>query len=452
MANSLFGMMNSSASGLMASQILINTTANNLYNSDREGYTRQRVLLSANSPIYYRGTGYLGAGVNIDDIQRLRDQHLDGQIYKETSSLKENQAKLDALKELETIFNEPSDTGLNAIMKDFWNGWDEISKNPENTTMQEIIKQNGQMVADQLNEFANKINSSLEGIDKRQESAIASTVDLINNLNEINKQLKEAHNMDPTRTPNELLDQRDALVKKISETIPVDIKYNNDFTIEMTSTLQDGTKLDVLGLQGTDDATTKANLEAVIPNLTSGSLKGNAEVKNSFETNYLPKLNEYTKALADSINKIQVDNGGVPFFTYDATDPLGSISVNKELMDGTADIVVGVDGAGDGSVARAILNIRDTKLSINGRDTTLNQFYQDVIGEVGIETKNIASKKKNNETMLGYLDAKYESLSGVSKDEEMSFLIQYQKSYEANARVITTITDMLDTIINRMGV
>ncbi|HAX72175.1 MAG TPA: hypothetical protein DCY20_01485, partial [Firmicutes bacterium] len=78
--------------------------------------------------------------------------------------------------------------------------------------------------------------------------------------------------------------------------------------------------------------------------------------------------------------------------------------------------------------------------------------FKTIISNIGSETKRAQDSLTSQETILTHLQTKAESLSGVSMDEEVAYLVQFQKSYEANAKVISTITDMLDTIINRMGV
>ena len=439
MANSIFGMMNSSTTGLMTSQAAINITGNNIANANTDGYTRQRVTVGNARPIYMNSVGYLGTGVQIKDIQRIRDQHLDVQVRNETSTLKEFEAKKEVMNEIETIFKEPSETGLNKMMTDMWNSWEELSKNADSSTMQTLVKENSKAVADQLNHFTTLLNKTVENINNRQDSQSEMAANIITKINDVNNLLENAYKMDPNKSPNELLDQRDALTKQLSEYMPIEVTVNANHTISVTTSVN-GQNEDVLALD-------KQGIKDITPDLKTGSLKG-LEDSKQYAGEYQTQLNEYTKALANSINKIHTDNGGVEIFTFDPNNPAGTVTLNPNLDN----IVAGTSGNGDGSVALEILKLRDEKVTINGVDTKFDQYYKDLIGDVGVKSQHAESMVEGQQTLIGYLEERYESISGVSIDEEVVNLVQFQKAYDANAKVIATLTEMLDTIINRLGV
>ena len=439
MANSIFGMMNSSTTGLMTSQAAINITGNNIANANTDGYTRQRVTVGNARPIYMNSVGYLGTGVQIKDIQRIRDQHLDVQVRNETSTLKEFEAKKEVMNEIETIFKEPSETGLNKMMTDMWNSWEELIKNADNSTMQTLVKENSKAVADQLNHFTTLLNKTVENINNRQDSQSEIAANIITKINDVNNLLANAYKTDPSKSPNELLDQRDALTKQLSEYMPIEVTVNANHTISVTTSVN-GQNEDVLALD-------KQGIKDITPDLKTGSLKG-LEDSKQYAGEYQTQLNEYTKALANSINKIHTDNGGVEIFTFDPNNPAGTVTLNPNLDK----IVAGTSGDGDGSVALEILKLRDEKVTINGVDTKFDQYYKDLIGDVGVKSQHAESMVEGQQTLIGYLEERYESISGVSIDEEVVNLVQFQKAYDANAKVISTLTEMLDTIINRLGV
>lgn len=439
MANTLFGMMNSSTTGLMTSQAAINVTGNNIANVNTTGYTRQRVTVGNARPIYMNGMGYLGTGVQIKDIQRIRDQHLDVQLRNETSTLKEFEAKEEIMNELETIFNEPSETGLNKMMTEMWNAWEELSKNADNSTMQTLVKENSKAVADQLNHFTTLLNKTIEGIEARQDSQTEMAANIITQINDVNKLLVNAYKTDPTKSPNELLDQRDALTQQLSEYMPIEVTIKDNHTIEVKTSVN-GQDTDVLALD-------KQGIKKIAPNLKTGALKGFEDTK-TYVNDYQKQLNEYTVALTDAINKIHQNHGGKPIFTLDKNNPAGTVTLNPDLDN----IVAGTTGASDGSVALEILKLRDETVTIGGVTTKFDQYYKDLIGDVGVKSQHSQSMVKGQQTLISYLEERQESVSGVSIDEEVVNLVQFQKAYDANARVISTITEMLDTIINRLGV
>lgn len=442
MANTLFGMMNSGSTGLMGAQIGINITGNNIQNIKTPGYTRQRALFTSNRPVYYSNTGYLGTGVGVQDIQRLRDKHLDAQIRTETSSYNQYLSKQEILSDIEAIFGEPNEVGLNVDMDAFWDSLGELAKHPDNSTIHTLVKENSKVIADKLNSLSSQLDSISGEADIRQNHQEEVAADLISRINELNSVLAKSHQVDPNHTPNELLDERDLLTKQLSELMSIEVSINENFTVDVeVITSVGGTSKDALTMN-------KDDIRAIAGDLVSGSIKGYHDAKTSATDKYKANFNQFAESLATMVN----NNQGYEFFQFDPANPAGSIVVNPDLINGTIDLNTGPNGSGDNSVILDLLKLRDEKVSIGGVNTTLNQFYKDVVASVGIEVQHANSSVKNQETVLTYLNNKFESLSGISEDEEMINLVQFQSAYDANAKFIQTVTQMLDTILNDMGV
>ncbi|MFA9558921.1 flagellar hook-associated protein FlgK [Evansella sp. AB-rgal1] len=108
--------------------------------------------------------------------------------------------------------------------------------------------------------------------------------------------------------------------------------------------------------------------------------------------------------------------------------------------------------AGDGSNALALANVKDRNLEFNGTTTNVQSFYQGVIGNMAVATRESERNMNNTESLRDSVENRRQSVSGVSLDEEMANMIQFQHAYNAAARNITVIDEMLDRIINGMGV
>ncbi|MDO9574323.1 MAG: flagellar basal body rod C-terminal domain-containing protein, partial [Candidatus Contubernalis sp.] len=128
-----------------------------------------------------------------------------------------------------------------------------------------------------------------------------------------------------------------------------------------------------------------------------------------------------------------------------------------------------IEGAnpGDGSNALAIAKLRysriDTspdpddphnikvriKLDLNGVSTFEN-FYRDSIARMGVDAQESQHMAENQAALIGLMNKRRDSISGVSLDEELANMVQFQLAYQASARLITTLNEIYDTIINRM--
>lgn len=107
--------------------------------------------------------------------------------------------------------------------------------------------------------------------------------------------------------------------------------------------------------------------------------------------------------------------------------------------------------SGDGSNALALANVKDTLLNFGGSTTNVHSFYQGVIGQMAVDTNEADRMTRNSDTLRQSVDEKRMSLSSVSLDEEFTNMIKFQHAYNAAARNITIIDEMLDRIINGMG-
>ena len=244
---------------------------------------------------------------------------------------------------------------------------------------------------------------------------------------------------------------------------PVEINIDNkgDFEIgKVIFTKRDGDIDSLDAIQITDG-------------ILSGKLKGYSEALKNIDDSII-SLNEFANTLAKAMNIIHTGNSeihnGVEFFKIEN----GKIEVNKEIKNEHNKVLSGVDynsPEGDGSRALAIAKLRNTKLLLKGLDEnnydynpstmsiedmvggiTIEGAYGNIVSNIGISKEHSDNKIKNQMVLVGQLEMRRESISGVSIDEEVSNVIKYQKAYEANARVINVLSEMLDVLINRTGV
>ena len=210
----LFNTFNTAVKGMNAQQTALSTTSHNISNANTEGFSRQRVELKADNAYDYAGVGQIGTGVKLEGIVRMVDEFVDYQIRNENSTLSQYTAKGDALSQLEAVFNEPSDTGLSYAMGEMFNAWQELSDNPESLSSQSIVVERSQTFVDGLNQMASQIDGlkgdTIANLEKNTYD-INSTADQLKTLNEqiFNITVKG-------QSPNDLLDQRDILMKRLS--------------------------------------------------------------------------------------------------------------------------------------------------------------------------------------------------------------------------------------------
>ncbi|MDR0524593.1 MAG: flagellar hook-associated protein FlgK [Spirochaetaceae bacterium] len=214
---------------ISAHEQALNTTGHNLANLSTEGYSRQRVEITAFDPIYLPGLereetpGQLGQGSTVARIERLRDQLLDQRIVAQASAEGYWGTRDPYVRMMEQIYLEPGDNSIRSKMDAFWDAWQELSVYPADPAPRNAVLERGKTLIDGIHDRYN----SLKGLQDMAEEDIRLTVDRVN---ELSKQIAGL-NGDIQRVkaqgdnPNDLMDRRDLLVDKLSSII--DVTVNN---------------------------------------------------------------------------------------------------------------------------------------------------------------------------------------------------------------------------------
>lgn len=461
----LFGTLNTAGGGVRAQQVALQTTGHNLANANSIGYSRQRVTMEANLPQSIAGIGQIGTGVLINGITRVTDEFVVMQLQNETASLVRFEQESEILGQLEALYNEPSTTGIAHQMSELFVSWGNLASNPESITSKSMVIRRTETFLDTVNHTMNKTN----GLIKETENLVSKDV---LDFNELAEQLKSINDQIFYATvqgerPNDLQDTQDMIVGNMKNIAGVDVstdKYGRKFITLDGETIVDKNSVVALEVSETVPAGVKVgNVELTI---NSGSIKG---LQDSRETviEKQADLASFVDNLTEAINAIQTDNGtgGIPFFK----GANGSYEVNPDLLDDPSQLVTGEsmtnDIAGDGSRAKAIADLQNISLGENSTyeadsmsftndpsGSTLFSQYNEIVTDLGIIKQQADNMAANQVDLTALLEQRQASISGVDINEEVVNMIQFQSAFQANSRVITTIAEMLDTLINRTGV
>lgn len=160
---STFSGLNAATTALWSQRRALDVTGQNIANVNTEGYSRQRVDLQAiggsTIPAFYSTSPGIGAGVSADDVQRIRDAFLEGRGHTEHANSARLTVEADALEQIETAFREPGNTGIQSLLTDMWDGWEDVANQPNTDAARaQLIKRMETLVGGL--QFS---NASLEG-------------------------------------------------------------------------------------------------------------------------------------------------------------------------------------------------------------------------------------------------------------------------------------------------
>ncbi|HEY6522334.1 MAG TPA: flagellar basal body protein, partial [Solirubrobacteraceae bacterium] len=200
-------------SGLEAAQAAITTTGENIANANTAGYTRQSVQTSATAPLTIPGQGggsQIGTGVSITDISRIRNQFLDVQYRAQNSATSNANSNATELGQVQTAVNEPSSSGLQSVMANFWSAWNALGSTQNASTLQGVVGA-GQTLASTFNAVAQQMQTVQSQATQQYASLTGANGQVAQDAQTIatlNAQISQAQQAGIT--PNTLMDQRDS--------------------------------------------------------------------------------------------------------------------------------------------------------------------------------------------------------------------------------------------------
>ena len=418
----LLSTLNTAKSGMNVSQVAIQTTSHNISNINTPGYSRQRVNQSASSPYSMPGknsnfgAGQIGTGAQIDNVTRIRNSFYDYQYRSESHQYGSTSVKYEYFKNIEGIFNEPSDTAISSSLNSFFNSWSELSKDPQSSGVKSVVIENGKYLSNSINSAFKRLESLEEGLDKQSEYIIDEVNSMLSQLDKLEKNIKIIQGSG--KSPNDFLDQRDQLLDNLSFKLNINDK-------DVKATLKKA--YDANGKVTLDDLT-KSGVKI------SGELEGTLSMKQEINK-YKDGLKQLSNTITSNVNKAA---GQEIFKAKDGE----LISINPEMLQEPEKINVTAD------IALKVYELKSEKININGKDMTINTFYNSMIQNLGQSSAAVIRDESNQSKLLENIDSSRSSVSGVSLDEEMISLVQLQHTYSANAKVMSTIDSLLDVVVN----
>jgi flagellar hook-associated protein 1 len=218
---SLFNSLNIGYSGLTTSQIGISVTGNNIANAETEGYSRQRVVTAAATPIGL-DPGQRGNGSDVTEIVRIFDQFVFDR-YSDTSEKKENSDFLrKTMEELSSYFPEIDNVGIKTDLQEYFNMWQSFADNPDNNAVKIALSQQTETLSQHINQTRTQVTDLQDSINNQLFVAVDEVNRLAKEIANINGAIL-AGESDGVSNANDLKDRRNVLERSIDKLIDSDV-------------------------------------------------------------------------------------------------------------------------------------------------------------------------------------------------------------------------------------
>jgi flagellar hook-associated protein 1 FlgK len=430
----------------------IDVTTNNIANQNTPGYSREVVDLSEGAPVEVGQLTY-GTGVNLDQVQSVRDQVLTLQIAEQTTQQSGAQTQLNSLQQVQALFSSSSQ-GIGADLSSFFNSISQLSTNPTDLSQRSAVITDAQNLATDFNQAATTLTQNQASLNQ----SVSSTVDQINSLTsqiaQINAQVGQLQQLG--KDPGALEDQENQLINQLSQLTNVSETQTQE---GLTLTTGNGTAL-VVGNQsyalqvqtGTDGMQDVfANGQDITSTIQGGTLGGTIQVRDQDIPGLMNQLNTLASQFADAINNAQAQgydlngNPGQALFSYNAAGAASSLALTTTNPDAIAASSDGTQGS-NGNIPN--LMAVETNPLPSGESPI--DSYASIVAQSGNLASEAQATVTATTTSLNQLNDQLGSISGVSINEETANLLNYQNSFAAAARVVSTV-DSLTTDVLDMG-
>ena len=403
--------LNIGTSALQANMVALEVIGQNIANVNNPDYTRQTAHL-ATSVAVPRSYGYMGTGVNVDQIQQIKDAFIDREIQGQTSDVSRDQAIFDAYERLQNIYDESGGAGLNAQLGDFFDALQDLASFPEDSGMRSAVLGQAGVLTNQVQFLNGELDQSRLDLDTEITSMVTEVNNLLKQVAGYNTQITqiEAGN---TTTASDLRDKRTAALNKLAEYIDFQSNESSDGAINVSTS---GRSLVFAGNYNQLGLTLKQGDELVLHNVvidgtsdvinfTGGKIAGNLEARDTDIPSYIDNLDELAQTLINEMNKIHANGQGLAGFNSvqgtnevsSTTAALNDAGLSITPADGTFQMVL-TDSSGNSQTFTVTLDLDGA-----GADDSL----EDLATNIDAESAHITATANSDGTLTIDADSGY---------------------------------------------
>lgn len=454
--SSLSAILSTATQSLLAEELQLQVTNNNIANANTAGYSRETVTLSEAAPTQ-SGRVSIGNGVDVQGIASVRDELLTRRIQQQTSQQGSADAQVSALSQIEALFPSTGPQLANSL-SGFFTSLSALSANPADAASRQTAIASAQTLVDQFH----TLSAGLSGPGSDLNTNVKTDVERINQLS------KEAASLNQQLVEQQAVGQNTGTIGDQLNQVETQLATLTNLSITHTTegdsiTTGNGTPL-VLGNQSYALTTSSASdghlqiLDAsgvsITANISGGDLGGRLQIRDARLPALLGALDSLASQFASAFNQAQTQgydqNGkaGTALFIIPASVSGAAAGIRLASSD-AATIAASSDGtSGSNGNLGNLTNLQNSTLP-SGQSVTV--LSSNLVYQIGSLTANATAQSSAIKLSLTALTNQQASSSGVSIDEESANLIRFQQAYQAAARVVSTIQTLFNTTINMIN-
>ena len=439
--------LNIAATGLDAAQTAMDTISQNLSNANTPGYVTETANL-VNNP----GGDALGVGdgVRVTSVTQTGDTLLLSNAQQAGAALAQSTALQQVLQQAQFSFQEPSSSGLSSDLSKFWQSWDQVASNPSDPAGRQSVVDLAQNVATDLQQASAQLSTTMSSTISQLSGTVSTANTLLAEVAGLNQQITATASTGGS--PNALIDQRTQLMGQLADGLGAVGAVQPDGSLKVSIggiALVDGNWADKLSVQmsGTSASIVAATSKATLAP-TAGTAAGLLAAVNQYLPGYQAQLDSVANNLSSLVNGAltagYTSSGapGTPLFTGTGAAAISvssSIAANPQLIAASGSSTL-PDATNDGSNAQNIANLWN---SATGPDVA----YRALVQNVGDQVSSVNSQVQAQTSVSNAAQQNLQAVTGVNPNDQLVKLLNFQQSYQASAKVISTADSAIQSLL-----
>lgn len=471
----IFGELQRTAQALNAQSQGVYTAGRNMANVNNPAYARQRVVLGDRGTVM-TSVGPQSLGVEALGLQNIRDAVLDTQVARETSLLSMFSTEADAYYKSQVALGQQIDRqgdasfidgattsasgGIGEALDNFFNAWSALSSSPRSTAERQVLLQHASTLTGRLHASDARLADIQTDLNVQIGSDVEQVNGILQAISNLNQQIGRVE-VGKLGSALDLRDQRQAKIEQLSQYIDVEIETIPDSAGQIRVLSRDTADAPVVLLERSDAFTPVAfdgtnvtgGTPAVTLALRGGSIQGNLNARDGTVADLRSGLDSLAAQIVTAVNGVYNPGGASTDFFDAAGTTAATIAVDATVSSTNIRSTTTADpGAND--VALAMADLAGQVFSVGGGDVvdgTIGNFYLGLVSNVANATASATERSDDQTTVLRLIVERRDAVSGVSLDEEMTNLVKFQRAFDASARVMRVLDEMLEVIVNQLG-
>lgn len=455
---------NIALSGLNASRVALDVTAQNVANVNTPGYSRQQALMAS-----VAGSAHdkldAGMGVEVTSIRRVTDDFLVKQTWSTGSALAHAENYSSNFEQLENTLGADG-FSISAGLDSLFAALHDATVKPESLPLRQQIINESEALARRFNMLSETLYNQHRDLSEQRTSEISHANSLLVNIADVNKRIVEMQGAGGN--PAQLMDTRDLLLTQLSQEVEIRTTTQSNGGIQVS--LVTGQPLVIGGDYGQlqavphDDDAYMADLKVEFGKQSfavKGSVGGKIGAINDFQQNVLKSnqisLDDMAASLANKFNEV-LEGGadlnnedGVPLFKFDPEHPASSIDLDENITPEKLALAAGGSDEnlpGNSDTLAELIKVSNEPFEISGLgQVSLNDAFTSMLGGTAIKARQASSDYSAQDAMNKQAVAARDNVSAVNSDEEAANLMTFANAHNANMKVISTANQLFDSVL-----